>query len=168
MLSRRTIVAAGLASALPLSSRGDTLEAPKGQVILTVTGAISRTNAARTARLDLAQLDAIDRSGFTTGTPWHNEKVSFEGVRGDALLKALGASGTEVIATALNDYAAALPIDDFLKHKLLIANRVNGKTMTVREKGPLWIVYPYDSAPDLNTGVFHGRSVWQLAKLEVR
>ena len=168
MVTRRSLFAAGLAATLPLSSRSETLDAPKGPVILTVTGAISRTNAPVGARLDLAQLDAIDRTSFTTSTPWHNEKVTFEGVRGEVLLKALGASGKEVVATALNDYAAALPIDDFLKHQLLIASRVNGKTMSVREKGPLWIVYPYDSSPNLNTGVFHGRSVWQLAKLEVR
>lgn len=168
MFTRRLMISTGLAAALPLASRGDTLDAPKGPVILTVTGAITRTNAPIGARLDLAQLDAIDRTGFTTATPWHNEKVTFEGVRGETLLKALGATGKEVVATALNDYAAALPIDDFLKHQLLIASRVNGKTMSVRDKGPLWIVYPYDSSPSLNTGVFHGRSVWQLAKLEIR
>lgn len=173
MASRRSILSAGLAAAglaagLPIASSSRALEAPKGPVILNVTGAIAATNAERAARLDLAQLDAIDRFGFTTGTPWHDRKVSFEGVRGAALIQALGGSGREVVATALNDYNATLPMEDFLRHGLLIANRVDGRTIGVREKGPLWIVYPYDSAPHLNTGVYHSRSVWQLAKLELR
>lgn len=173
MPSRRSILSAGLvtcglAAGLPLSGVGHALEAPKGAVILSVTGAITATNAERAARLDLAQLDAIDRSSFTTGTPWHDRKVTFEGVRGAALVRALGGGGREVIATALNDYSATLPMEDFLRHGLLIASRVDGRTIGVREKGPLWIVYPYDSAPHLNTGVYHSRSVWQLARLELR
>jgi hypothetical protein len=38
----------------------------------------------------------------------------------------------------------------------------------VRDKGPLFIVYPYDSDPQLATQTFYGRSAWQLAKLIVK
>jgi hypothetical protein len=35
----------------------------------------------------------------------------------------------------------------------------------VRDKGPLFIVYPYDSKPELKSQTYYGRSAWQLAKL---
>ena len=40
--------------------------------------------------------------------------------------------------------------------------------MPVRDKGPLFIVYPFDSDPALKSRTFYGRSVWQVAKLVVK
>jgi hypothetical protein len=37
----------------------------------------------------------------------------------------------------------------------------------VRTKGPLFIVYPYDSLPELNTPLYKERSAWQLKELVV-
>ena len=39
--------------------------------------------------------------------------------------------------------------------------------MPVSDKGPLFIVYPYDSDPALHSQKFYGRSVWQLSRLIV-
>ena len=44
----------------------------------------------------------------------------------------------------------------------------DGEYMTSRDKGPLFIVYPYDSNPDLKNQKFYSRSVWQVAKIEVK
>ena len=49
----------------------------------------------------------------------------------------------------------------------IIAYEMNGKPMSRREKGPLWIVYPYDSAAKYRTELAHARSVWQLDRLDV-
>ena len=44
----------------------------------------------------------------------------------------------------------------------IIAYERNGKEMSVRSKGPLWIVYPYDSNPSYKTEAIYSRSIWQL------
>jgi hypothetical protein len=49
----------------------------------------------------------------------------------------------------------------------MIAFRMNGAPMSVRDKGPLWIVYPYDSDPRFQTEIIYSRSIWQLDRLEV-
>jgi hypothetical protein len=43
---------------------------------------------------------------------------------------------------------------------------MDGKTMSVRDKGPLWIIYPYDSSADYRTEVVYSRSIWQLDRIE--
>jgi hypothetical protein len=40
--------------------------------------------------------------------------------------------------------------------------------MPIRDKGPLFIVYPFDSDPRLQTEQYYGRAVWQLKELNVR
>jgi hypothetical protein len=44
---------------------------------------------------------------------------------------------------------------------------VNGKPMPVREKGPLWIVFPYDESPKFRSDYIYSQSVWQLNRIDV-
>jgi len=39
--------------------------------------------------------------------------------------------------------------------------------MSVREKGPLWVIYPYDSDAKFRTEVIYSRSIWQLDRLAI-
>jgi len=39
--------------------------------------------------------------------------------------------------------------------------------MHVREKGPLWIVFPYDESSEFRTDYVYSQSVWQLSRLDV-
>jgi len=44
----------------------------------------------------------------------------------------------------------------------------DGVDMPVSDKGPLFIVYPYDSEPELKSQLFYSRSAWQVAELIVK
>jgi hypothetical protein len=50
----------------------------------------------------------------------------------------------------------------------IVAFARNGAPMPLRDKGPLWIVYPYDSNPDYQSELIYSRSIWQLDRIEVR
>ncbi len=150
------------------------LPQPTGPVILTVTGAIERGNARDAqgrivANFDLAMLEALGQAGFNTTTPWHKGVVRFDGVPGKAVMEAVMAKRTGIAqAVALNDYASQVPVEDFLQHKLLLAFKLNGTYMTVRDKGPLFIIYPFDSDAELRQETYYTRSVWQLRRLDIR
>ena len=68
---------------------------------------------------------------------------------------------------ALNDYASSIPISDFAAHGVILALKRDGQYMPVRDKGPLFIIYPYDSSPELKSQMYYARSVWQVKRLEV-
>ena len=67
----------------------------------------------------------------------------------------------------MNDYETRIPMSDFNQFNVLLALKRNGEYMPVREKGPLFIVYPYDSSPELKSQKYYGRSAWQLARMIV-
>lgn len=144
------------------------LAQPAGTAILTITGAITQTNAPGSARFDMAMLEQLGTDKVRTSTPWHHGVVEFEGVRLDRLMEAVGATGSEVVATALNDYSATLPLSDFARFGVILATKRDGAYMPVRDKGPLFIVYPFDNDPDLQVETYYTRSVWQVRDLEVR
>jgi hypothetical protein len=164
-----SIALSGVALASAGRSAGAALlPQPAGRPILTISGRISVTNQDGAARFDRDMLEALGTSGFDTTTPWYDGPVRFDGVRMSRLMEAVGASGDRVMAYALNDYSTELPMGDFARYDVLLALKRNGEYMPVRDKGPLFIVYPFDSNPDLRHQRFYTRSAWQLARLEIR
>lgn len=153
-----------VATALPAAA----LDVPKGDVVLTIKGAISHTNGPDGASFDQAMLDALASRTTTTETPWIQGKVAFHGPLGRALLEAVGATGSTLTVTALNDYSAEIPVADFMDHDVILATKMDGQPMSVRDKGPLFIVYPFDTEPDLYNELYFSRSVWQIATIEVK
>lgn len=156
-----TVLASGLALAAALGQ-------PAEKPILTVQGKITNTNKDGAAQFDRKMLESIGMVSFTTSTPWDKEPVSFEGVPLAKVMQAVGAKGDRLVAVALNDYSAELPMDDVAKYNVLLALKRNGEYMPVRDKGPLFIIYPFDSNPDLKNQKFYSRSVWQVARIEVK
>jgi len=143
------------------------LDAPKGDVILTLNGKISETNGDGVARFDREMLKAIGLKSLTTTNPFETGVQQFEGVLLSDVLKMVGADGTRLIATALDGYAIEIPIEDPMTYPVLIAMVWNGQEMKVRNKGPLWIVYPVDQYDDLSAEQYSARSIWQLRRIEV-
>jgi hypothetical protein len=161
----KSIIAALLASALTATA-ALALEAPTGPVVLTVKGKISNTNAGDTAQFDMAMLEKLKGRKGEMETPWTEGKVTFEGPLLREVLAAAGATGTSLKVRALNDYAADVPADD-AKLDTILANKLDGKPMSVRDKGPLMLVYPFDLDADLYNEKYFSRSVWQIKEIEV-
>ena len=142
------------------------LSSPTGKPILTITGKIRVCNTEDAAQFDRPMLEALGLAEFTTKTPWYNDPVSFEGVPMVRLVEAVGAYGGTAIATALNDYETTIPVADFGEFNVLLALKRNGAYMPISDKGPLFIIYPFDSNPTLRTQKYFSRSAWQLSKLK--
>lgn len=143
------------------------LEKPKGEVILTITGQVEHPNAGDAAQFDLAMLEALASRTGSMETPWTTGKVTFSGPLLSAVLEAAGAKGETLTVKALNDYAAKLPIEDARDIETILATRMDGDLMSVRDKGPIFLVYPFDANPDLYNEKYFSRSVWQIKEIEV-
>jgi hypothetical protein len=135
---------------------------------LTIEGNIQVTNADGEARFDRAMLEELGMTSIETATPWFDGPMVFEGVLVDRIMKLVGAEGTEVVAIALNDYRTTIPLKDFEKFGVILALKRNNEYMAVKDKGPLFIIYPYDSDPELQSQKYYARSAWQLSRLVVQ
>ena len=170
-MRRRSLIAFA-AFATGLAAAGGALSgplpAPVEKPILTISGKIGAFNRDGTAQFDRAMLEGLGMVVVETSTPWYKGSVKFEGVPLSKLMKVVEATGQRISAVALNDYSSEIPIEDITKYNVILALKRDGEYMQVRDKGPLFIIYPYDSAPELKTQTFYGRSVWQIAKLIVK
>ncbi|MEM7774063.1 MAG: molybdopterin-dependent oxidoreductase [Pseudomonadota bacterium] len=112
------------------------------------------------------QLEDLPKTRFRTSTPWTEGRTRFEGVRLKDVLEVTGIKARKLRAVALNAYFSEMLLAD-VEDSALIATHVDGKRISVRDKGPLWIIFPFDSRSELKSEVFYSRSVWQLRKILV-
>lgn len=142
-------------------------EGPEGKVILTVSGPVTRTNSGDEMQYDLAMLREIGVESFATSTIWTDGVRAFTGVPLHAVLADVGVTSGVIRATAVNDYSVDIPVSEALDGAALIAFEMDGKPMSLRDKGPLWIVYPYDLSPIYRSEINYTRSIWQLERLSI-
>lgn len=169
MLRRRQVLQAGAALGLPAvgSSRAQTAETPSGDVVLTLSGRLRHHNATQAFHFDMPMLERLPQSSFSTRTPWYAQARRFTGPLLRDVLRVAGAQGSLLRARALNDYRVDIPFDDAQRFDLLVARLLDGAPMPVRDKGPLFAVYPFDTVPELRNATYYSRSAWQLRAIEV-
>ena len=162
MLTRRALLTiAGFALLSAASARA---AKPSGPVV--TDGAGRDRHGGEDVEFDMAMLEALPKTSFKTSNPWTEGGTEFEGVALKDLIAAVERRDGTLTARALNDYSASLPASEAAADGAIIAYKTNGEYMSVREKGPLWIVYPFDDNPDLKTETTYSRCVWQLAAVE--
>ncbi|CUH88974.1 Oxidoreductase molybdopterin binding domain protein [Phaeobacter sp. CECT 5382] len=123
--------------------------------------------AGLTQKFTLSQLRAMGAESFETETIWTTGVQRFTGVPLVDLIAPLEVKQGVLQARAVNDYMIEIPLSDAVEGGPIIAYERNGKTMPLRSKGPLWLVYPYDSNPAYKTEAIYSRSIWQLESLSI-
>ncbi len=171
MKSRHALMLAVAASVLaaPLAAgevraQATTASLPQaGTPVLTVTG---KLKSGAQIDLTMAELRALPKAQIKTTTPWHDGEQTFEGVPLAALIEHLGAKGQMLQVTALNKYKTEIPVSD-VSHGPILAYLRNGEPMSVRDKGPLFVIYPYDRNPELKSERYFSRSAWQVRSIAI-
>lgn len=144
------------------------LPTPTGRVLLALSGDIAHTNVGDEAHFDRAMLEALPARVIETHTPWHRDRGRYEGPLVRALLETVGADDAELVRIrALNHYEAEVPVTDFRRHDVILAMTRDGDPLTIREYGPLFVLYPFDEHPELLTEAIRFRSVWHVERIIV-
>ena len=166
--NRRQACLALAATTLPLTAPVWALDKPAGKVVLSVTGKVGQANAEGRADFDMAMLAALPQKSFTTNTPWYKTPKKFTGPLLRDVLAVAGAHGTMLRTQALNDYRVDIPFEDAQRFDMILARLLDDKPMPVRDKGPLFIIYPFDNRPELRNALYFSRSAWQLKSIDIQ
>jgi hypothetical protein len=140
---------------------------PPSGTILTVIGLNENTFSHGQVEFTLEQLQGMEPSQITTSSIWTEGPHRFTGVMLRTLIEELQIEGQTLRLHALNDYTADLPISETTAEAPMLAYLIDGAPMPVRDKGPIWVIYPYDSSEAFRSIETFDRSVWQLDRIEV-
>lgn len=164
--ARRLVLSLSLLLLASFVSHADDTPQP-AKAVLTLSGAISHTNSDNTYVFDMAMLEHLPQYSFTTDTPWFPEPHKFSGPLMRDILARVGADGETLTAIALNDYKVTIPVEDSTRFNLIVAIHKDDKSMPVRDKGPLFVIYPFDIDSETQSQLYYDRSIWQLKAIHV-
>ncbi|AVP94163.1 molybdopterin-dependent oxidoreductase [Aeromonas rivipollensis] len=118
--------------------------------------------------LDEAALAALPQTEFETETPWTAGVHRYRGPTLKAMLAAQGLKDvTHVRVTGLNGYQQQFDLAPFAQVPLTLVRYQDGKPLTRRNKGPVWLLMPFSEYPEFDVSPIHSFMVWQLVRIEV-
>jgi hypothetical protein len=118
--------------------------------------------------LTLEDIEALPQTAFVSHNEFVDAPTVFRGALVRDVLALVGLDDAEIVRfTALNDYWVDIPARDFAAFDAILAVEANGRRLSRRDKGPLWLVYPMDSHPELQQHEFIARLIWQVVRVEV-
>ncbi len=172
-MHRRTLTSGLLATVFSALARPATATAATTGgvtlcVLLTITHNMPQADQPKTITLTEHQLRDLPRLSFATTTIWTSGVQKFTGVPLRALLDHFGIEGRKVELSAANDYRITIPMSDIRPDAPIIAYERNGSPMSLRDYGPLWLVYNYDGDAAYRTRTVFSRSIWQLDHITVK
>ena len=147
----------------------DQIAEPTGPVVLSLTGKIGTTNSPGRLDFDMETLEKLGLIEFTVDDPYLKRATTYQGILLQRVLDIARVPqyATMLRAIALNDYATDVPIKPISQWPVLLATKRDGQRMPVADKGPIEIVFPYNSFT-IDPTVYDPMWVWQLRSFEVR
>ena len=140
------------------------------ETVLTVSG----TDAAGqdvVLEYSMEDLLALEQTTISTLNNYVDDKTTFSGPLAKDVFQGIDLEATDTVkASAVNDYFVSIPAVDFLESPVILAVLRDGKPMSLRDKGPVWIIYQtedYSDDTEPSVSMIHNRLIWQLSKMEV-
>lgn len=137
------------------------------ETILTLRGRFPKAGPDGSVSSSLSDLDALGRTSFSTATPWHDGVNEFSGVSVKNYLGAFGAAPKTIRLVALNDYSVETDVAELIEADALLATRRNGQAMPISDKGPVFLLFPFDDRQELKHQSYYSRAVWQLTEIDI-
>ena len=170
MNKRDFLAAAALGSAaVPALAQGKSPGTGRTPALLTVTGAIGKTNRGpfdpvvdqmmgkqkiafdKAFTFDFATLAALPLVTIKPTLEYDNKPHTLRGPRLADVLKAaqISPNATKLAMRAVDGYSPAISIADARKYRFIVALYLDGKPMALGGLGPLWGIYDADRFPDM-------------------
>ena len=120
----------------------------------------------KTVQLDESSLLALPQQQFTTHHSWSEQAETFTGPLLEDVLNVVCGGASKINLKALNDYSIDIDFTYAKSLKPIVAHSINGSRLSVRDKGPLWLMVPSDDLKVVSKEL-DGMLIWQLSDIVV-
>jgi hypothetical protein len=166
MKKRHFLAALAGGSALPAIASAQGAKATQGPALLTVTGAIAKTNRGpfdpvldvmmvkqkltfdKARTFGFAELAAMPAVTIKPTLEYDSKRHELKGPLLTTVLQACGATGGKLAMRAVDGYAPTLTVADARKYGYIVATHLDGRPMPLGGLGPLWAVFEPDRFPE--------------------
>lgn len=119
--------------------------------------------------LGLNQLRALRTVEYRIPHPHLKRTMTFRGVLLSDLATELGLKDRDLRFEAIDDYGATILAEDYQAFPVLLAYEADGRLLTIKDKGPLTVVFPIHAHERRFPSVKYGSQwVWYVSRIEPR
>lgn len=150
---------------------------PKAAVALVTTAnpddallkilASAETGCPETFALSDVSLLSLPQQTFKTHHTWSKVADEFSGPLLADVLDQVCPKASKLKLKAINDYQVDLDFNKIKQYEPILAMSVNGERLTVRNKGPIWVMIPFDKYTSVPERSLDEALVWQLSSINV-
>lgn len=124
--------------------------------------------ATKTIALSSEDIDALPQFTLITENEFVDGPTEFSGPLARDVMALLKNDAAETAKmTAANDYQIEIPRSDFENYDVVFATSMNGRRLSLRDKGPIWVIYPMSQHAELRDAIYNDRLIWQLVRVEL-
>jgi hypothetical protein len=141
----------------------DAISGPTGEIILTVSGSMTETNAGDTYQFDMELFKTLPYTVITTPDPHLDATFEYGGVLLKDILTAAGAENAQQVTVVAKDgYTAVINVED-LNLGIVVAYTADGVELLDTSGGPIKLIFS-EEAQDV-----YGPEnwVWWITNLEI-
>lgn len=158
----------GLALALLLAAGVPAAGGLRAEPMITLRNPALQPNVAE-VRLEPEQLAAMTQVTIRTSNEFVDGVAEFRGPLARDVVAQIGRGTAQVGRfVAANDYSVEIDLAEFDRYDVIFATHMNGKPLSRRDKGPVWVIYPMDQHPELKDPAWNNRLIWQLVRVELK
>lgn len=118
-----------------------------------------------------SDLDSLTQQSIETTSPYFEGQIRFSGPQLEAVLQHASVSNVNdsrpITLRALNNYSVKTTTETLIENGAIIATRKSGSRLSLRDRGPFWIILPLSDRPELDNENYHRLLVWQLSHIEI-
>ena len=116
-----------------------------------------------------ADLEAMQQVEITTSNAFMDHPATFRGPSAYALIDQIGRAGANVVRlSSANEFFIDVDIAELADYGVILAIEVDDKRLTMRDRGPIWLMYPVDQFEELQNPSMNNRLIWHLQTIELQ
>jgi len=136
-----------------------------GQVLIVNTDPSTSCGPKQLA-FSVKQLEALPQTNFKTRHTWSSEAQEFSGPLLADVLNLVCPKARDIYLRSLDQYSVMVNFSKGSEFKPILALKVDGKPLTVREKGPIWVMVDADGLK-IPERSLDNMLVWQLYYIRI-
>ncbi|WP_022942330.1 molybdopterin-binding oxidoreductase [Psychromonas hadalis] len=113
----------------------------------------------------LKQLQKLPQHEIKITIPWTDEEHIYKGPYLEDVFSSAGIEGRWLTLYALDHYQVSFNYQRIKKYNPILGLQIDGELLTIRSKGPIWLILPVNEYKELEAAVYNDYMVWQLIKI---
>lgn len=115
----------------------------------------------------LTQLQHLPQHEIRTKIPWTNETHTYRGPYLEEIFTLAKIKGEWLTLYALDHYQVSFNFKKIKMYKPILALQVDSKPLTIRTKGPIWLILPMSDYKELSAAIYNDYMIWHLIKISI-